>query len=118
MIAEPRFVQGSDRQLPDIPPRSYLFRLAPIGLGTGEVESATSYVSRLARAHTVSTWSLLKHEIAPRLFGPDANLRNRLSELLAGMGSACNGENKTSRQFVAILNSLTSRDDLSGTTMG
>jgi hypothetical protein len=61
---------------------------------------------------------LLKHEIAPRLFGPDAKLRNRLSELLAGMGSACNGENKTSRQFVSILNSLTAREDLSGTTMG
>ena len=100
-----------------VPPRSYLYCLEPVAVSTGEPESATSYVSRLALAHTVSTWSLLKCEIAPRLFGPEAIIRNRLSELLAGMGSACNGENSTSRQFVSILNSLTGRNDLERTTM-
>jgi hypothetical protein len=60
---------------------------------------------------------LLKIEIAPSLFGPEAIIRNRLSELLAAMGSACNGENKTRRRFISILNSLTTREDLSGTTM-
>jgi transcriptional regulator with XRE-family HTH domain len=101
----------------NLPPRSHLYCLEPVGLTAGEPESATSYVSRLAIAHSVSTWSLLKIEIAPSLFGPEAIIRNRLSELLAAMGSACNGENKTSRRFISILNSLTAREDLSGTTM-
>jgi hypothetical protein len=101
-----------------LPPRSRLYCLEPIGLGTGDVESATSYLSRLAIAHCVSTWLLLKCEIAPRLFGPDAILRNRLSELSAAMGSAFNGENDTSKKFIALLSSLTGRHDLGQTTMG
>src|SRR6266511_2897438 len=107
--------RGEELQLP---PRSRLYCLAPIGLGTREVESATSYLARLARAHCVSTWSLLKCEIAPPLFGPGANLRNRLSELLAAMGSAFNGENDTSKRFIAFLSSLTGRTALFQTTMG
>jgi hypothetical protein len=107
---------GDEHQ--QLTPRSRLYCLAPIGLGTGDVESATSYLSRLAIAHCVSTWLLLKCEIAPRLFGPDAILRNRLSELSAAMGSAFNGENDTSKKFIALLSSLTGRDDLGQTTMG
>ena len=103
---------------PKLPPRSHLYNLKPIGLGTGEVESATSYLSRLAIAHTVSTWALLKCEIAPRLFGPDAILRNRLSELTATMGAACNGENTTGSRLISILHSLTGRTDLGQITMG
>jgi hypothetical protein len=102
----------------ELPPRSHLYCLPLIGVGTAEVESATSYLTRLSVAHCVSTWSLLKYEIAPLLFGPDANLRNRLSELLAAMGSAFNGENDTSRKLVALLSSLTGRDDLGNATMG
>lgn len=98
--------------------RSRLYCLEPIGLGTGEVESATSYLARLSSAHAVSTWSLLKCEIAPRLFGPEAILRNRLSELTAAMGSACNGENQTSTKLILILRSLTCREDLDWITMG
>jgi hypothetical protein len=88
-----------DDEAQQLPPRSHLYCLA-------------------ALAHCVSTWTLLKCEIAPRLFGPGAKLRNRLSELLAAMGSAFNGENDTSKTFIAILSSLTGRDDLSQTTMG
>jgi transcriptional regulator with XRE-family HTH domain len=101
-----------------IPARSQLYCLEPIGKGTDLVESATSYLSRVANAHTVSTWMLLKHEIAPRLFGPDAVIRNRLSELTATMGAACNGENATASKLVSILQTLTGRDDLGRTTMG
>src|SRR5690242_11734080 len=105
-------------ELETVIPRSRLYTLEPIGVAVGEPESATSYIARLALAHSVTTWTLLKFEIAPRLFKPGSNLRNRLSELLAGMGSACNGENGTSRQFITILSSLTGRQDLAATTMG
>jgi hypothetical protein len=107
----------SDEEL-RLPPRSHLYCLEPIGAHTDYIESATSYISRLANAHTVSTWTLLKHEIASRLFGPEAVLRNRLSELTATMGAACNGENTTASNLVSILHSLTGRNDLGQTTMG
>lgn len=55
-------------QPPEVPERSKLYSLEPIGVGTGDVESITSYLSRLADGHTVSTWALLRSEIGPRLF--------------------------------------------------
>jgi hypothetical protein len=100
-----------------LPPRSRLYPLEPVGLGTGGVESTTSYLARLAMAHTVSTWTLLKSEIAPALYGTDAVFRNRLSELVSAMGSAFNGENRTCRKVASILNSLTLRSDLLSLSM-
>jgi TniQ protein len=102
---------------PDVPERSRFFYMEPIGRVTGEVESATSYLARLAAAHTVSTWSLLKCEIGPRLFGAEAILRYRLGELVTTMGAAFNGENGTSRTIISILEQLTGRKDLSQTSM-
>ena len=103
--------------LPDLPERSRLYSLEPIGLGTGEIESVTSYISRLAIAHTVSTWTLLSREIGPKLFDSNPILRSRLGELVATTGSSLNGENDTSRKAVCILASLTCRTDLRHLTM-
>src|SRR5262249_7762668 len=102
---------------PVLPLRSRLYSLPLLGGGTAEVEAITSYVARLARAHAVSTWRMLKHELAPKVLQPKANLRNRLSELTAEMGAAFNGENKTSRKLIAVLTDLTQRPDLSQGTM-
>src|SRR5258708_30853921 len=48
---------------PALPPRSRLYPLEPIGLGTPLVESLTGYVARLADAHCVSTGTLYSKEI-------------------------------------------------------
>jgi hypothetical protein len=102
----------------NIPDRSHLYSLEPLAHGTGGIESASSYLSRLAMAHTVSTWSLLKCEIGPQLFGEEATLRYRLGELVTTLGAAFNGENGTSRALVSILQGLTGRTDLARLTMG
>jgi hypothetical protein len=47
--------------------RSYLYALAPIGIGTGAVESLTGYIARLAAAHAVETGVLVNHELLPRI---------------------------------------------------
>ena len=70
----------------NIPGRSQLYSLEPMAHGTGGIESASSYLSRLVMAHTVSTWSLLKCEIGPQLFGEEATLRYRLGELVTTLG--------------------------------
>jgi len=49
----------------DIPIRSRLYNIEPIGLNTPDVESFTSYVSRLAEAHCVNVGALLNKEAAP-----------------------------------------------------
>ncbi len=51
---------------PTFSPRSRLFHLVPIGIGTPHVESLTSYVSRLAVAHSVPPGTLLAIEIGPK----------------------------------------------------
>jgi len=43
-----------DLTLPLLPARSALYPLAPLGVGTPDVESMTSYLARLAAAHSVS----------------------------------------------------------------
>ncbi|HWD93696.1 MAG TPA: TniQ family protein [Verrucomicrobiae bacterium] len=101
----------------EMPERSKLYYLEPIGLLTGEGESVTSYLARLAKNHTVSIWNLLKYEIGPKLFGSETVLRYRLGELVTTMGAAFNGENGTSKSIVSILERLTGRKDLKQTSM-
>lgn len=49
----------------ELPLRSPLYSLPPIGIGTPAVESFTSYLTRLAAAHGVSVTTLIRHKIAP-----------------------------------------------------
>ena len=54
-----------DMTIPPIPPRSRLYRLESIGIGTPYVESLTSYITRLAEVHCVSLKALIMWEIFP-----------------------------------------------------
>ena len=55
------------RTSPPFPPRTRLYHLAPIGVGTPAVESLTGYLMRLAEAHCVSTGALVSAELLPLL---------------------------------------------------
>ncbi len=56
-----------DMTYPSIPARSRLFQLEPIGIGTPYVESLTSYIVRLAKAHCLLPRTLITKMIAPQL---------------------------------------------------
>lgn len=86
---------------------SRLYSLEPMGIGTAQVESLTSYVARLAVAHRVSVSKLVLAEIGPlfrrsrkRSAFFDANSRGLLRV------------NELSKEFVSILQRLTGRLDL------
>src|SRR6266700_2054878 len=53
-----------DISIPDIPPRSRLYNLAPLGFNSSLVESLTSYICRLAYNHQVETGMLIQCCIA------------------------------------------------------
>ena len=55
----------SSRQ--EIPPRSRLYPLTPVGLGTVLVECLSSYINRLALAYRVNARILVAHEVLPLL---------------------------------------------------
>ena len=47
--------------------RSRLYSIPPIGVGTIEIESLSSYISRLAEAHCITVGDIMTHLIAPEL---------------------------------------------------
>lgn len=68
-----------DPTLPAMPPRSRLYPLAPLGVGTPEVESLTSYLNRLANAHCVPLTKLAELEFAPLLNKSISNTRTKFN---------------------------------------
>lgn len=98
---------------PPSPPRSRLFRLEPIGVGTAKVESLTSYVARLSEAHCVSSHLLLCREIYPSI----GKRTCHYSGSLGFSASQVNGVGKIAETTVTALEQLTYRDDIRHMTL-
>ena len=94
-----------DLEDPPFPPRSRLYSLEPIGRGTREVESLSSYVTRLAQAHCVDPWTLMTHEIQPYI-----------GERRLVWQWAMNGTRTVARRWVTALEALTQRRGLTALT--
>lgn len=98
-------------------PRSRLYNLDPIGVGTPYVESLTGYVIRLAEQHCITTRRLLLNEIAP-LMGRErksSNSRNESISQILGINrdrTATNGMGLTATNLVRAMSILTKRTDL------
>ncbi|HEY6406752.1 MAG TPA: TniQ family protein, partial [Ktedonobacteraceae bacterium] len=108
-----------DETIPAIPPRSRLYCLEPIGVRTPSVECLTSYIARLAEEHGVTLKSLMMHVIFPAL-GQDvteADHYRRLSTFCEQNCSSLNGRSPMARQWVAVMQSLTSCESLRFLTM-
>jgi DNA-binding XRE family transcriptional regulator len=107
-----------------LPNRSRLSHLEPIGVGTGFVESLTSYSARLAAVHNVTHASLFGYEISPLI--DRKHLRNSESRLDRGailaasfrtLVRAVNGTGVTARDYISSLETLTGRNNLCCLTM-
>jgi len=68
---------------------SRLYALEPMGIGTAQVESLTSYLGRLAVAHRVSMSKLMMEEIAP-VFRPPKTRASFFSSNSGGLLRAAN----------------------------
>jgi hypothetical protein len=93
-----------------LPPRSRLYSLQPMAIGTMRVESLSSYIMRLAEAHTVSVRTLILQEIFPDLSTTLKNAHFSGLHSLNGMGACF-------EQWVAIVGKLASRHDLCALTL-
>lgn len=100
---------------PPIPVRSRLYSLPPIGVGTAEVESLTSYTTRLALAHGVSAGVLMTREIArlmrPGEFEPGGYFK------VTSQNHSVNGMDGCAANWISALERLTLRRDLSMLTL-
>lgn len=97
-----------------MPPRSRLFHLEPIGVGTPYVESLSGYVARLASKHSVTTSHLFSKELALHLNKPGTICSNVNFEKFA---KAINGTGVIARDLAGLLGRLTLRRDLGFTTL-
>jgi len=100
-----------DLTLPATPPRTRLYHLAPIGVGTATVESLTGYVMRLAEEHTVSTSTLTTAALLP-VMKPQCLADVPAATWLLDDGPRFNGTGATTRDAVAALACLSGRQDL------
>lgn len=105
--------------LPAAPPRSRLYHLAPLGIGTPFVESLTGYIGRLAAAHAVQVTSLAAAEIFPLVDGTYLHdpARNSRSAFWAQTAHGINGPGRLAENWIRALETLTLRRDLSALTL-
>lgn len=96
------------------PSRSRLCALEPLGLGTPYVESLTSYLTRLAKVHSVSLRTLAIQELLPLLNRKYLSnpLGNSLGSFWKDAARALNGTGALAHDWAHILESLTLRSDM------
>ncbi|MBD1836306.1 helix-turn-helix domain-containing protein [Cyanobacteria bacterium FACHB-472] len=98
---------------PELPKRSRLYHLPPVGIGSPFVESLTSYIARLAESHSVLPSVLISKEITPYLKKVFAKrLSSRRLRALFDRARALNGTGDIAMDFVQALETLTLRSDL------
>ena len=101
--------------LPVISPRrSRLFSLAPIGVGTDRQEALSSYMVRLARAHSVTPLDLCNHELLPIT---EIKMGRAMCNFVMKDAKTMNGLNKYAREAVKGFQQLTERNDLDNCTL-
>jgi plasmid stability protein len=102
--------------LPTLGPRTYLYHLEPVGIGTPFVESLTSYIGRLAAAHTVSLGSLTAKEFWPRVSSFQATGHHQENtgpySTFLYEAHALNGIGRCAEQWVQMIESLTDQPKL------
>lgn len=107
------FTEISHVQITD---RSCFYSINPIGLGTPFVESLTSYINRLAKAHNVRTIDLLRYEVSN--FLKSDYLISELNQ--GGLNEKCrylNGDSSVAKEFVTAMEFLVRKDNLLYSTL-
>ena len=97
---------------------SVLYNIEPIGLNTQFKESFSSYVSRLAISHNVTFGTLFSKIITPLLNKEYLiNIAKKGGNGFYDSSNGINGIGTLAMDFVEVISSLTTRDDLKGMTM-
>ena len=99
--------------IPAIPARSRLFQLEPRGIGTPYVESLTSYIVRLAKAHCLLPTILITKMIAPHLKQTFVkNCTSRSLGILFAKAKTINGCGDIAQDFVRAITILSHNKNL------
>jgi DNA-binding XRE family transcriptional regulator len=101
-----------------IPPRSILLCIEPIGIGTAAVESLSSYISRVAAAHCITTGTLFSKVLFPYLN------KKYMNHIIAHGGNGfydsahiINGFSNAAEEFINMMCDLTGNSLLAHLTL-
>lgn len=98
--------------------RSFIYNIAPIGVGTPFVESLSGYLSRIASLHLIRSGDLIGKIITPML--NKRYLNNQVFKGGDGLYKSSNGINGIgilAQEITNILGELTFRTDIKSTTL-
>jgi TniQ len=93
--------------LPELPPRSSLYQIYPIGIGTAGSECLTSYLARLANAHYLSVGDLLIKYFLPMMRGQRAPDNKPIKSRVLKKMSSANGASALASHLVGLTERLT-----------
>jgi hypothetical protein len=110
-----RYLHTETAMITEIPPRSRLYCLTPVGMGTLQIESLTSYINRLAWTYRVSPRILVVQEIVPHL--NHGYPHGQLAAFSRGVAMKINDNGNVASEWSTILEQLTMRDDLHALTL-
>lgn len=97
-----------------IPARTMLFCLDPIGIGTAQCESLTSYLVRLAREHSLP----VRRFVSRLLFSQAIEARPQCdAKFFSQYAATINGVGPYAQRFAQVLNHGTGRTDLEMLTL-
>jgi DNA-binding transcriptional regulator YhcF (GntR family) len=102
------------REFPHLLDRSRFYNLEPIGIGTNEVESFSSYISRLALEHLVTPIILIKNSVNSSNKLPQVFRENSLPQIAV---ANLNGFGETSEKLLNLFEKATFRQDIKFTTL-
>jgi len=96
---------------------SVLYNIPPIGVGTMEVESLTSYIARIADAHCVETGTLVNEILITELKKEGIYKEENIFAVYRNQTSKFNGLSVTASKNAKIMNRLCGRDNLENLTL-
>src|SRR5580658_1513 len=99
-----------------LPPRSKFYSLEPVALGTGMVESLTSYITRVARAHFLPPWVLVTRDLAIGTRTAKARADGHC-DLFAHLAVSINGNCCTAKKCATNMERLALRKGLEELTL-
>lgn len=111
----PAIFESWDPTVPTFPPRTRLYPLEPIGIGTPFVEGLTGYVLRLAEAHALPVGALTRLELGRYTFTaiPDPPSQNKRNVCRCWpISYPANGVEESAVKWAHALERLTLRTDL------
>ena len=106
-----------DMTIPAIPPRSRLYHLEPVGIGTPYVESLTSYITRLAMEHNVSSKYLILFLFDEKTDKNEERSYSYFNRSYYRQLRVLNGAGPTSEKWVNLLEEATGCTQLHYLTM-